>query len=271
MARFLAALACTVAVVGCSGGSDGEPPAWNHNPNDTTLGPRAWGEIDEAFEECLAGKEQSPVDIAGAVPADLPDLEFDYPDTPVTVANTGHTIEASIPESRDLTLTIDGVEYRLRQFHFHAPSEHTVDGKSYDTEVHLVHESGEGEIAVITVFLERSELEITFVPSVLESAPEVAGEEVELDLASPIRLLGVADATNAYGGDYATYAGSLTTPGCTEGVRWIVTSGAMPTSPAAIDRLHGLIADFPGYVGYENNNRPTQPLNDRVIQRDASG
>ena len=69
---------------------------------------------------------------------------------------------------------------------------------------------------------------------------------------------------------YFTFPGSLTTPGCDEGVRWIVLGDTLGVSATAVDRLHELIAGFPGYDGYENNNRPIQLLNDRVIERNSS-
>jgi carbonic anhydrase len=76
---------CALAV-GCGGddadqAAPSEPPAWSHDPDDPELGPDAWGDIDESFEQCLAGDAQSPVDVAETTPADLPDLEFDYPET----------------------------------------------------------------------------------------------------------------------------------------------------------------------------------------------
>jgi carbonic anhydrase len=268
VARFLAAVSCVVALVGCAGDSGGGTPDWSHDPNDHELGPAAWGEIDESFEQCLEGEEQSPVDITHAVPADLPELEFDYPETPLAVENTGHTIEASVPESSNLTMTIGDDVYRLVQFHFHAPSEHTVDGRPYAAEAHLVHESEEGQLAVVALLIEPDDVGPELDETVLESAPSEAGEEVELDGEwTPLQLLLVADSTTAYGTDYYTYPGSLTTPGCSEGVRWIVISEAHPTRQTSIDRLHELIAEFPEYDGYANNNRPTQPLNERVIRR----
>jgi carbonic anhydrase len=269
MIRLLTALSCAALLVGCGGGDgDTAAPAWNHDPGDGELGPAAWSEIDESFEQCLQGDEQSPVDLTNAVPADLPELEFDYAETPLVVENTGHVIEASVPESSNLTLTIGGDVYRLVQFHFHAPSEHSVDGQRYAAEAHLVHESEEGELAVVALLIQPGDVGPELDETVLESAPSEAGEEVELDGdLSPLLLLLVADSTTAYGTDYYTYPGSLTTPGCSEGVRWIVMSVAHPTGQASIDRLHGLIGQFPGYDGYENNNRPTQPLNERVIQR----
>ena len=183
--------------------------------------------------------------------------------------NTGHVIEAELPEDSEHTLTIADDEYRLVQFHFHAPSEHTVDGEPYAAEAHLVHESEEGELAVVAVLYHPSGPPLALMDEVIESAPDEAGEEVELDREwSPLDLLLISHEETAFSPPYFTYPGSLTTPGCSEGVRWIVIQGILPTGQETIDRLHELIAGFPDYDGYENNNRPTQPLNDRVIQND---
>ena len=224
--RALCLLAVVIATVGVGcGDEDGsvapptEAPAWNHDPADASVGPNAWSDL-EGFEECGSGREQSPVDVTAAVDTGLPSLELDYPATPVVVENTGHTVEAVMPETGGPTMTIAGVEYRLLQYHFHAPSEHTLEGTSFAAEVHLVHESDEGELAVVGVF---------------------------------------------------TYRGSLPTPGCGEGVRWIVSPEPGRISSDALSRLHELIADFPEYDGYENNNRPTQPLNGRTIERANGG
>ena len=265
---------CAVALVGCGGGDDAdeaassEPPAWNHDPDDAELGPGAWGDVDRSFETCRTGLNQSPVDITGTDgDGDLPDLEPDYPAAPIVVENTGHTIEVPMPDAGEQTLTIEGDQYRLRQFHFHAPSEHTLEGGSFEAEAHLVHESERGEIAVVGIFLERSEQPNELVDAILDAAPEEAGEEVELDEErSPLELFPVLDATTAEVDAYATYPGSLTTPPCAEGLRWFVLESSLGVSEEAIDRLHELIADFPDYDGYENNNRPAQPLNDREIQ-----
>jgi hypothetical protein len=48
-------------------------------------------------------------------------------------------------------------------------------------------------------------------------------------------------------------------------VRWSVLDGAGQVSRAAVIRFHQLIARFPYYDGYLNNNCPVQPLNDRII------
>lgn len=276
--RLLVATICALALVGCGGdsGDDSTPPeplAWNHEPGDAELGPAAWGDIDRSFESCRTGLVQSPVDISGAVTADLPQLELDYPETPLVVENTGHTIEVPIPEDGAHTLIVGDDEYQLLQYHFHAPSEHTFGGESFDAEVHLVHESEEGARAVVGILLEEGATPSPLVDLVIESAPDEAGEEVELDEEwSPLELLarGAQSAPGVLLAGYSTYSGSLTTPGCDEGVLWIVLDAPRSISPGAVDRLHDLIAKFPGYDGYENNNRPTQPLNDRAIERDGS-
>ena len=273
-ARNVAAAALCGLILAACGGAAVEPtepavelPAWNHDSNDTTLGPTRWGAIDDDFEACLTGTSQSPVDIGTTVPAELPPLEFSYSATPLVVENTGHTIEVPMPEDSAHTMTIGDDAYRLVQYHFHAPSEHTLDGESFDIEAHLVHANAEGQLAVVGVFLDEEAAPSDLIDSVMANAPEVAGEEVELEEdRSPLELLPV-DGTAVEISRYATYPGSLTTPGCTEGVRWIVLDETMGVSSAATARLHELIAAFPGYDGHEDNNRPTQALNDREIER----
>jgi carbonic anhydrase len=262
------ALVLALVVAGCGYGSDDEAtPAWSHDPANESVGPEAWGELDDSFEQCLAGTSQSPVDIATTVPAELPPLEFDYTATPLVVENTGHVIEVPMPEDSDHTLTIGDDEYRLAQYHFHAPSEHTLRGESYDVEAHFVHENDAGELAVVGVFLDQDDPPSALLDDVIENAPELSGDEAEVEQeSSPLELVPVEESGSVVE-RYYTYAGSLTTPGCSEGVRWIVLQDTLGVSAEARDRLHELIADFPGYDGYENNNRPTQPLNDRAIEQ----
>ena len=271
--RAVAVLLCAVVLAGCSGGSGddgaaGDAPAWSHNPEDDGLGPGSWGSIDESFEQCSAGKQQSPVDITNAVRADLPVLGFDYPETSLVVENTGHTIEIT-PESDDLRLAVGAKEYRLVQFHLHAPSEHTVDGSHYAAEIHLVHESEDGELAVVALPAHPNPPALPLLGEAVEQAPDEAGEEVELEGEwNLLELFFADDSTTVVGVPYYTYPGSLTTPGCTEGVSWIVIQSIYPMSQEAVDRLHELIAGFPGHDGYRNNNRPLQPLSGRVIRND---
>ncbi len=130
-----------------------------------------------------------------------------------------------------------------------------------------MHRSAGGELAVVAVLLEPSGLPSPLIGQVVDAAPGDAGQEVEFDEGlSPLELL-LEFEPRAVVDDYSTYRGSLTTPECTEGVRWIVLPDILVIRNATVERLHELIAGFPGYDGYPNNNRPTQPLNGRKIQR----
>lgn len=207
------------------------------------------------------------MDIRGAVQADLPPLEFSYPPTRFTVQNTGHTIEATMPEASNLTLTVAGDVYRLERFHFHAPSEHTVDGTSYPAELHLVHRSKAGEIAVVAIFIESSSLPQPLIDLVIETAAGV-GEEVPMEYPeSPLELLLDLEPPRATEDDYYTYDGSLTTPPCSEDVRWIVFEDIHVVDLATVELFHDIVGGFPTYEGFADNNRPTQPLNGRTIER----
>jgi len=270
--RVAAMVAAAVLLSACGGTGSAsltppaDPPAWNHDPDDAELGPGGWGTIDASFEACLDGTEQSPIDIADTVSADFPPLVFDYAEAPLVVENTGHVVEVPMPEATGQSLTIGDDVYALVQYHFHAPSEHTIDGVSYDVEAHFVHRNEADELAVVGVFLDTDAPPNELLDTIMTNAPAAAGEEVEVDEErSPLELLPVGG-SDVEVSSYSTYAGSLTTPGCTEGVRWIVLTDTLGASTTAVDRLHELIAAFPGYEGFENNNRPTQPLNDRQIQ-----
>ena len=118
------------------------------------------------------------------------------------------------------SVAINGTEYFLRQLHWHSPSEHTVNGRRYDLELHLVHLSTENKIAVIGVLYQVGPHDDEFIrtlePSLRRIADQYGREEP----------LGVVDPRAAHGGAsvYYRYMGSLTTPPCSEGVIWSVVS-----------------------------------------------
>ena len=253
----------------------GNPPApagaWNHDPA-SPIGPRHWSDI--GFPLCGQGTSQSPVDIrTGQVQVyrGAP-LVLRYESAEVTVENTGHVVEVPVPEDARSTLQIGGDHYRLVQYHFHAPSEHAVNGRRADVEAHFVHTNAQGATAVIGVFYHRGPRPNAVLDEILRAAPETAGEEAHVDKASPAelfeRIRGVG--TTGHGltrvNFFYTYDGSLTTPGCTEDVRWSVLADGGQVSGAAVAHLHRVIARFPYYRGYRNNNRPVQPLHGRVVR-----
>ena len=166
---------------------------------------------------------------------------------------------------------------QMVQYHFHAPSEHAVNGRLADLEAHFVHMNAQGVTAVVGVFFTVGPDPNPLLDTILLAAPETAGEEVTAGKSSPAELFRHISGVSTTRGSpvrvnsFYSYTGSLTTPGCTEGVLWSVLADGGQVSGAAVTRFHGLIAQFPNYNGYPNNNRPLQPLNGRVIKLRRGG
>jgi carbonic anhydrase len=222
------------------------PAHWTYGGDE---GPEHWGELSPAYELCESGKEQSPVNIEKGSPAALEDLSFAYGPSASHIVDNGHTIQVNLDHGG--TMTLDGVAYTLLQFHFHAPSEHQMGGANYPMEVHLVHKSAAGELAVVGAFIQKGEA--------LDSLTEVfahlpaSGQTVE----GPEAF----DATSLlpeYRGTIR-YLGSLTTPPCTEGVHWNVLVAPIQLSTEQIKAFTSRHA---------RSNRPVQELGERKLSVD---
>jgi carbonic anhydrase len=161
--------------------------------------------------------------------------------------NNGHTIQVNYSEGD--TMTIGDTNYELIQFHFHAPSEHTVLGKQYPMEMHFVHKSPSGALAVIGVFIEKGAHNAAFDP-IFSNLPREKGVESHYEHVQ----VNVDDLLPHSHKSYR-YDGSLTTPPCSEGVKWIVMQSPIQLSAAQIWWFTSRI---------EGNNRPVQPLHHRV-------
>lgn len=242
---------------------------WNHDPS-SEHGPQLWGELGPAYRTCgsliegLAGfqetgKKQSPIDIAGWTRARLPNLMFDYHDAELEIENTGHVIEVPYPAGS--TLRVGSEVYELRQFHFHAPSEHTVSGVAYPMELHLVHADRLGNNAVVGVLLEIGGTPNPLIEEIFEHAPASEGS---VETGGELNAAELLPSSTGY----YTYSGSLTTPPCSEGVRWLVLRRPVQVSEETVDRFRHLIGEFEGYEGFDRNNRPVRPSNGRVILLD---
>lgn len=225
-----------------------EPVGAAHWSYDGASGPDRWNALDAGNAICKTGGVQSPIDLANAlrVPA-LPGLKTDYATTRVKIVNNGHTFQVNVDKGS--SLNIDGKRYDLLQFHFHTPSEHTIEGKTYPMELHLVHQATDKSLAVIGV------MSVEGAPNAVlgrfwERLPKAAGE---IDTSVSID---VKDLLPRAADDYFTYSGSLTTPPCTESVRWIVLKQPVQMSKAQILTFRSV---FP------NNARPIQPLGSRFI------
>ena len=207
-------------------------------------GPQNWATLDEAYAAC-AGTQQSPVDLAADDEAQDVAIQLDYAAAEGTLVDTGHGVQVNVEGG---TMTIDGKAFALKQFHFHTPSEHTLRGRSYAAEAHLVHAADDGELAVLGIVYEEGEASDVLAPVWDDLA--ALGDTPSLTV----------DAAGMLPSDRVTYTytGSLTTPPCSEGVRWHVMEEPLTMSAEQLRALTAI---------HDGNNRPPQPLNERELDR----
>lgn len=229
---------------------EAEPPHWEY---EGEAGPVHWGELSEEYALCATGQSQSPIDLFDAASTDLTDIVFNYQPSDLTIKNNGHTVQVDYAPGS--TITVDGVDYELKQFHFHHPSEHAVDGVIYPLEMHLVHADADGNLAVVGVFIKEGQDDNAAFAPVFENLPTEKVDATAIDGVS-VDAAALLPAEHAF----YTYSGSLTTPPCSEGVHWIVLSTPVTLSPAQIQQF---AAVFP------LDARPLQALNGRDLSEDT--
>lgn len=244
--RFFLRIAIpSLVVFSAFAGAQQAPPHWSYAGKE---GPRDWGHIAPAYSECSLGHAQSPINIQGTKVEDLPPLRFDYHPAPLDIIDNGHTVQVNYAPGN--TLTVGGATYTLKQFHFHHPSEEHVNGHRYDMVAHLVHTDASGHTAVVAVLFTVGQpnalLETLWkhLPAEKGREDDVAGVTVDLERLLPADL------------GYYTFAGSLTTPPCSEGVTWYVLKTPVTLSAEQLAIFARL---------YPSDARPIQPKNGREI------
>lgn len=221
-------------------------PHWSYSG---ATAPADWGKLEPSYAACSIGKTQSPIDIKGAKPADLPALKMEYKTVPLNIIDNGHTIQVNYPAGS--TLTVGDHVYTLKQFHFHHPSEEHVSGKKFDLVVHLVHADADGHLAVVAVLFKDGAAN-PVLATLWKNIPSHEGKAMDVpDVSVNAGDLLPSDRS------YFTYAGSLTTPPCSEGVTWFVlkTTDTVSKGEVAVFAKH-----------YPMNARPIQPTNGREIR-----
>lgn len=219
---------------------------WSYDGKE---GPTHWGDLRPDYSPCKLGKHQSPIDIRNAKSEQLLAIQFNYKPSPLKIINNGHTIQINYQPGS--WITIGGSRYELRQFHFHHPSEETIDGKRYDMVIHLVHADDKGHLAVIAVLLSKGNPNPT-IQKLWENLPKTIGKE---EAVTGVEINAGFLVPESRG--YYTFDGSLTTPPCSEGVTWFVLKTPVDISAEQIESFDRL---------YPNNARPTQASNNRLIR-----
>ena len=238
-AAFVAIGTCAVAQSGAN---------WDYYGK---TGPLNWGKLDPAYQSCSKGHQQSPIDIRGAhLNKTLKPLEYHYVAGPVTLENDGRTIVVTVnPGSY---MMADGVRYELKQFEFHHPSEVAERGKLTDLDVELLHKSADGKMAIVEVRLAMDRGNPNAVLAMLwPHLPKTAKSKATVN--DMVNAAGFLPADRGYW----TYIGSLTTPPCTEDVRWFVYEYPISLS---LDQLRAFTGLF------RVNSRPLQDPHGRRIE-----
>ncbi len=210
-------------------------------------GPDNWAKLSPEYGAC-AGKNQSPINLTGFIKADLKPIVFNYKAGSAEILNNGHTVQVNaLPGS---AISVDGIQFELKQFHFHAPSENLINNKSFPMEAHLVHADKDGNLAVVAVMVTEGKANKSLEKEWAQM-PKKEGEKSALS--SNISPLGILPSNR----EYYRFDGSLTTPPCSEGVRWLVMKHPISASKAQIEQF--------AHVMHHPNNRPVQAVNARLV------
>ncbi len=252
-----AVTADTTAKVAETKTESARPVHWGYEGEE---GPQGWASLSPVYALCGSGKSQSPINLVTNAAKGSPAWKIDYKTTSLQIGhnehveeliNNGHTIQVTPQEGS--TLGFEGKIYHLKQFHFHTPSEHTLNGKNIPMEMHLVHQSDDKNLAVVGVLIKEGKHNGNF-DQLIKYLPNAPGEKKTHDSVNiDIKVHLPAD-TYAY-----HYIGSLTTPPCTENVEWLVLRNQLTLSKDQINAFSSRL---------KKNNRPTQQLNDRKVTMD---
>ena len=214
-------------------------------------GPQHWGEIEADHEMhlmCREGIHQSPVDIQNVPGVRLEKLHSSYSKTPLQIINNKHTILLKYHPGSFIDWGKE--KFEIIQFHFHHPSEHQVEGKSFPMEIHLVHKTQDHEYVIIAVFVKIGKHN----PKIQKIWDRIPAE-VDKEYIYENELLTAQDFLPSHK-EYFHYNGSLTTPPCTENVTWLILEEPIEISETQVKYFQKFI---------DHNARPIQKLHHRVI------
>jgi len=228
MMRFIV---CLILLAGVQAAS------WNYKEQ----GPDAW---PHKYQAC-AGHEQSPINIRTSRVEQDDDLApfklIGYDDKlRWNLTHNGHTVVATRIEALNKRVGVEGsdfeadAEYTLLQFHFHwghndyQGSEHQVNGKKFPLELHLVHQSKKDKsLSVLGFLFELSGQDNGALADLLDAVDQTrTADQFKI---VPIRLDTLLPSEQSLN-QYFRYAGSLTTPPCSEKVVWNLFSEPLKIS-----------------------------------------
>ena len=214
-------------------------------------------------DDCQLDSIQSPININEKdVVDDNSKFSFESIDyktiesTSVTYIND-FSISTPTLDNGNITVKINGTifTYKILNIHFHLNSEHTINGKNYDMEMHIVHENTNTEdknnlhmvIAYIFEIDDDDDEEKTF----LDSIGFNTGEEVK-----NVNVKDIVKKEDVY-----YYKGSLTTPPCTEDVNWVVIEDIKKMSKRQFDKFEEYVKKINENYSNGNNRKTFECIN----------
>jgi carbonic anhydrase len=223
----------------------GKTAHWTYEGQE---GPENWGKLDQEFATCSIGRNQSPINIDDTIDAPLKKIRGIQKFPAKEIFNNGHTVQVNFGQGNMLVL--DNTPYQMKQVHFHSPSENTIRNKSFPLEAHFVHADSKGNLTVIGVM---------FKEGAANQGLAKLWEQMPNEVSAPMSLKNrvIANDIMPENRDYYRFSGSLTTPPCSEGVRWIVLKTPLSASKEQIEQFKSAVK--------HSNNRPVQALNGRVV------
>ncbi|MFT5485977.1 MAG: carbonic anhydrase [Paracoccaceae bacterium] len=217
-------------------------------------GPEHWGDLKPTFKACSAGRHQSPINLEATEAAHVVPLTMHYKVSLIDLVNNGHTVQANYGKGSYITLGNE--RFDLLQFHFHTPSEHRVAGRSFPMEIHFVHRNKRGQLAVVGVLVATGDYNL--------AAREIWDRLPAQAHTKSANTRALINARDLLPGDtsHFRYSGSLTTPPCSENVKWLVLQTPVRFSEGQIGKLHQIIG---------MNARPAQARNSRYLLQSIGG
>lgn len=225
--------------------ADAHKPHWAYEGKE---GPENWAKLSPEFATCDIGRNQSPINIANTMRASLKPIRGIQKFPAKEIFNNGHTVQINFKEGNMLVL--DSTAYQMKQVHFHAPSENTINDQHFPLEAHFVHADAKGNLTVIGVMFKEGKPNL----GLTKLWPQMPDKESEPILLKNRTIPSELIPENR---SYYRFSGSLTTPPCSEGVRWLLMKTPMTASKEQIEAFERAVKHY--------NNRPVQALNGRVV------
>ncbi|KAH7345839.1 alpha carbonic anhydrase [Pyrenochaeta sp. MPI-SDFR-AT-0127] len=224
-------------------GRQTNPDAANHTQNDWAYEASFnWGKISTDYRLCQTGTQQAPIALSlsnGLSLNHVPKFNFNG-SVAGNFFNWGYGPAFTVAHNGDWTshpsFTYDNKTLYLKGWHIHSPADHSVGGDRSKAEIHFVHVDGDGhEAAVLAFRLDPGNFNNTF----FDQLPPMIGFD-EMGIQEPLDLdLSLAMQSVQYFSEFWTYQGSLTSPPCTEGIRWFVARQIMFTGVEQMQAILG--------------------------------